>query len=82
MGNGMVLKNKEIIGIFDAKTIQASRENRKIIWEVKKIEKKKKEEELRCNSIILMDSMDEENQYEITQIAVSTLKKRLEKGIF
>ena len=74
IGDGVILKTKNIIGIFDIKTINASRENKRLQFEMK-------EKKLDGNSIILMQENDEYiNQ--VSQISVSTLKKRVEKGIF
>ena len=74
VGDGVILKNKDIIGVFDMKTINASRENKKIQFEIK-------EKKLEGNSVILMKENDGFiNQ--VSQISVATLKKRIEKGIF
>ena len=74
VGDGVILKTKDIIGIFDMKTINASRENKRIQFEIK-------EKKLEGNSVILVEENDRfENQ--VSQISVATLKKRVEKGIF
>ena len=100
IGNGIILKNKEVIGIFNIKTMQNSRENKRMLLEIQKIEYKgfeKEELDLRKSkiknrkmtmkdftnkSVILIESDDDENKYVVSQIAVSTLKKRLEKGVY
>ena len=91
IGNGKVLKNKEIIGIFNVKTLQPSRDNKRMMITLAKMEneeetpQKKMQKEITVNSksVIVMDSDSYyENHYELSMIAVSTLKKRLEKGLF
>ena len=74
IGDGVILKTKDIIGIFDMKTINASRENKRIQFEIK-------EKKLEGNSVVLIE---ENNGFvnEVSQISVATLKKRVEKGIF
>ena len=74
VGNGVILKSKEIIGIFDMKTIEASRENKRIQFNLK-------EKNLEGKSIILMTNGDKFVE-EVSQISVYTLKKRIEKGLF
>ncbi len=74
IGNGVILKSKDIIGIFDTKTIEASRENKRIQFNLK-------EKNLSGNSIILMCNGDNFVE-EVSQISVATLKKRIEKGLF
>lgn len=74
VGNGVILKSKEIIGIFDMKTIEASRENKRIQFNLK-------EKNLEGKSIILMSNGDKFVE-EVSQISVYTLKKRIEKGLF
>ncbi|MBQ9315049.1 MAG: DUF370 domain-containing protein [Clostridia bacterium] len=84
VGNGMILKNKDVIGIFDMKTIQSSRENKRIQFELKNkkiIDNNSQSKTLEIKSVILMDKGNNEYIEEISPIAVSTLKKRLEKGI-
>ena len=74
VGDGVILKSKDIIGIFDMKTINASRENLRIQFELK-------EKNLDGNSVILLQENDRfVNQ--VSLISVATLKKRIEKGIF
>ena len=34
IGNNLILKNKDIIGIFDKKTIDSSRENKRIQFQM------------------------------------------------
>ena len=70
--NGNLVKDKDIIGIFDVKTLSESRENKRILHQMKK----KKEN---GQSIILLDKEDEDEQYFISNIAITTLKKRFEK---
>ena len=74
VGDGVILKSKDIIGIFDVKTINASRENKRIQFEMK-------EKKLEGNSIILLE---ENNVFvnQVSRISVATLKKRVEKSIF
>lgn len=82
IGNGIILKNKEIIGVFDRKTIEFSKENKRIQFDIRKIEEKETEntKKEKNKSIILLESKNEyENHYELSNIAVTTLKKRLEK---
>lgn len=74
IGDGVIIKTKDIIGVFDMKTINASRENKRIQFEIK-------EKKLDGNSVILMQENDKFIS-EVSQISVSTLKKRVEKGIF
>ena len=74
VGDGIILKNKGIIGIFDIKTIYASRENKRIQFNIK-------ERNLDGKSIILMDNNGKYVE-EVSKISVSTLKKRVEKGLF
>ncbi len=74
IGNSLILKNKDIIGIFDKKTIDASRENKRIQFQMKDLKEDIK-------SIILLQ--ENERYIEIfSQISSATLKKRIEKGIF
>ena len=73
IGNNLILKNKDIIGIFDKKTIDSSRENKRIQFQMKDIKENIK-------SVILLQ--EEDRYVEIySQISTSTLKKRIEKGI-
>ena len=67
VGNGVILKSKEIIGIFDMKTIEASRENKRIQFNLK-------EKNLEGKSIILMTNGDKFVE-EVSQISVYTLKR-------
>lgn len=73
IGNGNVLKNKNVIGIFDIKTIEASRNNLRI-------QHKLKENNLSGKSVILKETNDGEYDEEVSDIAVSTLKKRFENS--
>ena len=74
VGDGIILKSKEIIGIFDVKAINASRQNKRIQFNMK-------EKKLDGKSIILMGN-DGNYKEEVSKISVSTLKKRIEKGLF
>lgn len=74
VGNGVILKSKEIIGIFDIRTIEASRENKRIQFNIK-------EKNLTGKSVILKNDGDKYVE-EVSDISVATLKKRLEKGLF
>ena len=38
IGNGKIVKNENIIGIFNIDTLKVSRENRKILVDIEKIE--------------------------------------------
>ncbi len=78
IGNGNILKTKDIIGVFDIRTIEASRNNKRICYE---LNRKYGEQKLYAKSVVLMQSKDDYTE-EISQVAVSTLKKRLEKGFF
>ena len=73
IGNNLILKNKDIIGIFDKKTIDSSRENKRIQFQMKDLKENIK-------SVILLQ--EEDRYVEIySQISTTTLKKRIEKGI-
>ena len=74
IGNNLILKNKDIIGIFDKKTIDSSsRENKRIQFQMKDLKENIK-------SVILLQ--EEDRYVEIySQISTATLKKRIEKGI-
>ena len=74
-GDGIILKNKDIIAIFDVGTIKASNQNRRLkyIMDKKKFDGK---------SIVLIDTEDETQENVFSNISVSTLKKRIEKGLF
>ena len=74
IGDGVIIKSKDIIGIFDMKAIETSRENRKIQFEIK-------EKKAEGKSVILMEQGE---RYEniFSPISVATLKKRIEKGLF
>ena len=74
IGNGILLKTKDVIAIFDMKTIQSSRENKRIQFKIK-------ENNLVGKSVILKETEIGKYDEEVSEIAVSTLKKRLEKGI-
>ena len=74
IGNSLILKNKEIIGIFDTKTIEASRENKRIQFQMKDLKENIK-------SVILLQEKDKYIEM-FSQISPATLKKRIEKGIF
>lgn len=73
IGDGIILKSKDIIGIFDMKTINTSRENKRIQFELK-------EKNLDGKSVILLQDKDKITNL-VSQISVATLKKRIEKGI-
>lgn len=73
IGDGIILKSKDIIGIFDMKTINTSRENKRIQFELK-------EKNLDGKSVILLQDKDKVTNL-VSQISVATLKKRIEKGI-
>lgn len=73
IGDGLIVKTRDVIGIFDIKSIESSRENKRIQFEMK-------ENNVTGKSVILMQ--DGKKYKEIfSQISVNTLKKRLEKGI-
>ena len=74
IGDGVILKSKDIIGIFDMKTISASRENKKIQFEIQ-------EKKVEGKSVILMEQEDKFVNI-FSPISVLTLKKRIEKGLF
>ena len=71
IGNGNIIKNKNVIGIFDMKTIEASRNNLRI-------QHKLKERNLTGKSVIVKETKNGEFDEEVSEIAVSTLKKRFE----
>lgn len=71
IGNGNIIKNKNVIGIFDMKTIEASRNNLRIQYKLK-------EKNLTGKSVILKETKNGEYDEEVSEIAVSTLKKRFE----
>ena len=73
VGDGIILKSKDIIGVFDMKTINASRENKRIQFNLK-------ERNLEGKSVILMGA-DGKYVEEVSKISVATLKKRIEKGL-
>ncbi len=73
IGDSLIVKTRDVIGIFDIKSIESSRENKRIQFEMK-------ENNVTGKSVILMQ--DGKKYKEIfSQISVNTLKKRLEKGI-
>ena len=73
IGNNLILKNKDIIGVFNKKTIDSSRENKRIQFQMKDLKENIK-------SVILLQ--EEDRYVEIySQISTATLKKRIEKGI-
>ena len=74
IGNGNIIKNKDVIGVFDWETIQSSRNNLRIQFQFKEKNQKGK-------SIIIKEIEKGKYQEEVSDIAVSTLKKRLEKGL-
>lgn len=74
IGNGVVLKNKDIIGIFNMETIQNSRNNLRIQHELK-------ERNLTGKSVILMESEKGKYIEDVSKVAVTTLQKRIERGI-
>ena len=74
IGNGNIVKTKDVIGIFNRETIEASRNNLRIQFYLK-------QNELMGKSIILREAKKGVYQEEVSNIAVTTLKKRLEKGI-
>lgn len=94
IGNGTMIKNKDVIGVFDIKVLQVSRENKRMLLMLEKLENKGQEKTISHNpkhkkekskieerefqnkSVILMEREEEEAQYELTPIAVSTLRKR------
>lgn len=71
IGNGKMIKEKDIIGIFDEKTIEASRENKRIQFYLA-------QNHLKGKSIILREQTKGEYKEEVSDISVVTLKKRLE----
>ena len=71
IGNGNIIKNKNVIGIFDIKTIEASRNNLRIQYKLK-------EKNLTGKSVIVRETENGEYDEEVSEIAVSTLKKRFE----
>lgn len=73
IGDNLIIKNRDVIGIFDVKSIEASRENKRIQFEMK-------ENNLTGKSVILMQD-GQKFKETFSPISVSTLKKRLEKGI-
>lgn len=74
IGNGTIIKNKDVIGVFDMKTIQSSRNNLRIQHHLK-------EKNLEGKSVILKETKEGTFEEVVSDIAVSTLKKRLAKGI-
>lgn len=74
IGNGMIIKNKDIIAIFDMKTIQSSRENKRIQFKIK-------ENNLNGKSVILKEISKNNYDEYVSEIAVSTLKKRFEREV-
>lgn len=73
IGDSLIVKTRDVIGVFDIKSIESSRENKRIQFEMK-------ENNVTGKSVILMQ--DGKKYKEIfSQISVNTLKKRLEKGI-
>lgn len=93
IGNGIILKTKDIIGIFDINTIQTSRDNKRILIDIVKFEQgdtlnksnstsNGQSFNIENNSMILMAGEGNESKYELSKIAVSTLRNRLEKSIF
>lgn len=73
IGDNLIIKNRDVIGIFDVKSIEASRENKRVQFEMK-------ENNLTGKSVILMQD-GKKYKETFSPISVSTLKKRLEKGI-
>ena len=74
IGDGVILKSKDIIGIFDMRTIESSRENKRIQFEIQ-------EKKAEGKSVILM-AEGEKYVNVFSPISVATLKKRIEKGLF
>lgn len=74
IGDDKIVKTKDVIAIFDIKTIEQSKQNKRIQFEMKR-------KNLKGESVILMQ--DGKDYTEITsKISVATLKKRIENGIF
>lgn len=74
IGNGIIIKDKDVIGIFDMKTINSSKENKRIQYVLK-------QKGLEGKSVILKETRDGNYIEDVSDIAVSTLKKRLNNSI-
>ena len=74
IGNGMIVKNKDVIGVFDWKTIQESKQNKRIQYQLQ-------QKKLTGKAVIVKEIENGEATELVSDISVATLKKRLEKGI-